>query len=173
MNDDNPYKSPEADLAEIAAPPETMLDVDTTRVGPTVSPTNTIISRHLAASLDTGLAMCLALAIPMTVSEDMPFVQLGLLLGSYLGYFFLFEGLISRTPGKLLCGLVVVQFDGSRCNWRQSAIRTCFRVLEVNPIFLGAIPAALCIVFSRNRQRLGDRVARTIVVHSRLLPRRR
>jgi len=38
------------------------------------------------------------------------------------------------------------------------------RVLEVNPVLLGAFPAALSVVFSPKHQRFGDKLAGTIVV---------
>jgi len=132
-------------------------------------PVGPMVPRYIAAAVDNVIAMVLALVAAKSVSDDLPVVQFGLLIGVYLGYYFLFEAAISRTPGKLLTGLVVVQFDGARCKWHQSAVRTGFRVLEVNPILLGAIPAALIIACSRRRQRLGDKYARTIVVESRLI----
>ncbi len=137
---------------------------------PTI-PVGPIVPRYIAAALDNVVAMILGVVAAKSVSDDLPVVQVGLLIGVYLGYYFLFEAVIARTPGKLLAGLVVVQFDGARCNWHQSAVRTGFRVLEVNPILLGGIPAALIIACSRRRQRLGDKCARTIVVESRLIKR--
>jgi uncharacterized RDD family membrane protein YckC len=134
-------------------------------------PAGPIVPRYVAAALDNVVAMILGVVAAKSASDDLPAVQVALLIGVYLGYYFLFEAVISRTPGKLLTGLVVVRFDGTRCNWYQSAVRTGFRVLEVNPILLGAIPAALIIACSRWRQRLGDKCARTIVVESRLIMR--
>jgi uncharacterized RDD family membrane protein YckC len=87
----------------------------------------------------------------------------------WFGYYLALEGLLGRTFGKLLTGLVVVQMNGSRITWKQASIRTAFRIIEVNPILLGALPAALCAVFSKNRQRFGDRVAGTLVVPVRFL----
>jgi uncharacterized RDD family membrane protein YckC len=78
--------------------------------------------------------------------------------------------LFSRTLGKFCMGLIVVQYDGRRCTWRQAIIRTLFRFVEVNPLLLGALPAAISIIGSRHRQRFGDKVARTIVVPARRVP---
>jgi hypothetical protein len=39
-----------------------------------------------------------------------------------------------------------------------------FRLLEVNPLLLGDLPAGISIVSSRDRQRIGDRVAGTVVI---------
>lgn len=138
-----------------------------------ISTVDTVVPRYIAAVLDNALAMILAVVAAKSVSNDWPLVQLLVALGAYLGYYFIAEGFTSRTPGKLLTGLVVVQVDGKPCSWRQILIRTGFRVLEVNPLILGAIPAALCILFSGHHQRFGDRVAQTIVVPPGRLPRKR
>lgn len=127
-----------------------------------------IVPRYVAATVDNAVAIILGYAAAKSVSDDLPAIQGILLVGAYLGYFLLFEVAFSRTPGKLLTGLIVVQFgDGRPCTLRQAAIRTGLRVLEVNPLLLGAIPAALLITFSPYRQRLGDRLACTMVVEAR------
>ncbi len=55
------------------------------------------------------------------------------------------------------------RYDGRPCTWTQAAIRSVLRLLEVNPICVGALPAALVIVFSVRQQRLGDMLAHTLV----------
>lgn len=64
-------------------------------------------------------------------------------------------------------GLVVRDFSGGRSSFRQTLVRTLFRILEVTPAFLGLAPAAASIIWSRNKQRFGDKVAGTIVVFRR------
>ncbi len=169
MNCDNPYQSPQHEaLASVgAASPGPAASVKG------ISTVDTVVPRYIAAMLDNAFAMILAVIAAKAVSSDWPIVQLLALLTTYLGYYFVSEGFLSRTPGKLLTGLVVVQVDGRPCSWRQILIRTGFRVLEVNPVILGAIPAALCILFSGRHQRFGDIVARTIVVPPGRLSRKR
>lgn len=168
---DNPYQSPRHEPAESAeaAPP-----------GPAapdpaygISTVNTVVPRYIAAMLDNALALILGVVAAKSVTNDWPVLQLLAMVTTYLGYYFVSEGFLSRTPGKLLTGLVVVQVDGRPCSWGQILIRTGFRVLEVNPAILGAIPAALCIIFSGRHQRFGDMVAHTIVVPPGRLPRKR
>lgn len=165
MDNDNPYRPPQHE-------PDDQLDA--VRLGsraPTSTKrnttTNSILPRYIAALLDNVIAIVLAIAAAKAVSEDWPLLQVFALLAAYFGYYLLTEGAMSRTPGKMLTGLVVVRVDGSPCSWLQVFVRTSFRVLEVNPILLGAMPAALCIVFSRRRQRFGDMVARTVVIPSK------
>ena len=178
MNTPNPYQSPETDPDGCAFPAssdgETLaLPIPAADALPAVSTADTIVPRHIAAIVDSVIALTLGVVAAKSFVDDMPLVQLPVFALVYLGYYLLLEGLLSRTPGKLLTGLVVVQFDGRRCSWRQALIRTAFRVLEVNPALLGAIPAALSIILSRHHQRLGDKAARTIVVPARRLRKRR
>ncbi|MDQ3819739.1 MAG: RDD family protein, partial [Acidobacteriota bacterium] len=53
---------------------------------------------------------------------------------TYLAYFFIFEALWARTPGKYFQGLLVVNQEGARCTWRGAFIRTLMRVIEANPL---------------------------------------
>lgn len=125
----------------------------------------------MAATLDNFLAMIAGLATAKAV-DDQPVLQLVLFVGAYLGYFFLLEAVISRTIGKVAMGLVVVRCDGGRAGVRESAIRTAMRILEVNPAICGAIPAAISIAASEHHQRIGDRMAGTIVIPRDRLPPR-
>jgi uncharacterized RDD family membrane protein YckC len=129
---------------------------------------NTVVPRYIAATLDNGVAMLLAILAAKAVSAyDFRVLQAVVLIGVYLGYYYLPEALFARTPGKFITGLKVVDFAGANCSLSQTTIRTLFRVLEVNPLLFGALPAGLCVIFSAHRQRFGDRAAKTYVVHSR------
>lgn len=125
---------------------------------------NTIMPRHLAAIFDNMLAMVLGVVAAKTLNDENYQLQLVVFVAVYLAYFFLFESAISRTPGKLLTGLVVVRKDGSPISILDAIVRTILRVLEVNPALLGYAPAAISIIFSKNNQRIGDRIVGTIVV---------
>ncbi len=131
---------------------------------PAISVGGTIMPRHLAAGFDNLAATMLALGAAVVVPEEYPALVVAIVIGVYLAYYLVSEGLFSTSPAKMVAGLAVVQFNGEPCTWRQSLIRTLFRVLEVNPLLLGGLPAAARIVLSRHRQRFGDRVASTIVV---------
>ena len=131
---------------------------------------NTILHRHMAAIFDNLISLVLGVCVAKSIPNDIPILPFVGFIATYLGYYFVFETLISRTPGKLLTGLTVVRINGARISAREAAIRTVFRILEVNPILLGAIPAALSIVFSRHHQRFGDKFARTIVVPPSRIP---
>jgi uncharacterized RDD family membrane protein YckC len=134
-----------------------------------LSTVDTIRPRHLAAVMDNVLAMVLAVLAAKMIDGSRPILQAVVLVAVFLGYYLVFELLFSRTPGKFVTGLVIVQLDGTRCSWGQVLIRTVFRLLEVNPLLLGGLPAALSIIFSKHNQRLGDKVAESLVVYSRVL----
>ena len=139
----------------------------------TISTAHTVAPHYIAAGIDNALTLLLAVLAAKCFVDNMPILQAVILVVSYFAYFFVFEGLFARTPGKLLTGLVVVDVEGELCSWKQTIIRTLFRLLEVNPLLLGAIPAALSVVFSPYHQRFGDKVAKTLVVESRVLRRGR
>lgn len=87
-----------------------------------------------------------------------------LLIVTYLSYYFFPEALWAKTPMKAAFHLKVRRLDGGVVGWGESAVRTLARIVEVNPLLLGALPGALAVAFSARRQRLGDMLARTVVV---------
>jgi uncharacterized RDD family membrane protein YckC len=151
----NPYRSPETVDAPIA---EVQINSPTRHVH------GKIIHRYFAATADAVISVILALVLASMVPENLGLLQAAVLLGVWFFYFFLCELLLSSSIGKLFAGLVVVQLSGHRITWRQAAIRSFFRFLEVNPIFFGGLPAGACILLSSRRQRFGDLIAGTVVV---------
>jgi uncharacterized RDD family membrane protein YckC len=77
-------------------------------------------------------------------------------------YFALSEGVLGTTLGKRLFGLRVVRADDGRpCGPFAAVVRTALRLVD-NILF--SLPGITAIVRSPQRQRLGDRAARTLVV---------
>jgi uncharacterized RDD family membrane protein YckC len=158
----NPYQSPNeleasSDRADpaVAVAPKTVI-----RRGSSGVP------RFLAAQLDHGFAVVLFFVTAMTIADDRPFQVLPgvAALGNYLGYYFISEWLLGATPGKYFLGLRVRQLSGEPCTASQIAVRTVWRILEVNPVLLGALPAGISIFSTSRRQRIGDIFAGTVVV---------
>ncbi len=79
-------------------------------------------------------------------------------------YYIWFEGKIGATPGKLALGLRVVKTDGTPCDMKAAAIRTVCRI--VDHFFLIGL---IIIAASKRNQRLGDRVADTLVIKTRAI----
>jgi uncharacterized RDD family membrane protein YckC len=120
--------------------------------------------RFLAAWFDAVVATIAALVVASLVPADKPLWWPVLMVGTYFAYFFVFEGVVKTTPGKFLFGLRVRRLSGRPCSIVQAAIRTVVRLLEVNPLLAGGLPAGICILATRRRQRIGDMLAGTVVV---------
>ncbi len=88
----------------------------------------------------------------------------GIWLLLFLLYYPILEGLWGFTIGKLICGLIVVNEYGERPGVLKAIIRTLIRLIEVNPIWVGGIPAGIVVASSSAHQRLGDMAARTYVL---------
>jgi uncharacterized RDD family membrane protein YckC len=81
-----------------------------------------------------------------------------------LAYYPVTEGLWGRTLGKLITGTIVVDKDGRRANFGQVMIRTALRLVEVNPLFLGGVPAGVAVLATEHKQHIGDLAAQTYVL---------
>ena len=72
------------------------------------------------------------------------------------------EALIGATLGKLLFGLRVVMEDGGFVRLGASVVRNLLRIIDFLPFFY--ITGLAFMVKSDKLQRLGDRVAKTLVI---------
>lgn len=85
----------------------------------------------------------------------------------YVTYAACFELATASTPGKRLMGCHVLSEDLTPANPLQIGIRNVSRMVELEP-FLKIWPFLLIVFFTRNRQRLGDLLARTITVEQQV-----
>ncbi|WP_346355965.1 RDD family protein [Azotosporobacter soli] len=76
-------------------------------------------------------------------------------------YYTFFEWKLAGTPGKLALGLQVVKVDGTACDLQAALIRTVSRIADGLFFYL---VAAVAVWSSESNQRLGDRIAGTLVV---------
>ncbi len=79
-------------------------------------------------------------------------------------YFIVMEALLGATLGKMMLGIRVVRLDGSPIGWSDSIIRNLFRIIDQIPYGLPYLLGAILVWASSRKQRLGDRVAQTVVV---------
>jgi len=121
-------------------------------------------ARIIAFIIDNPLAVLISVLTTGLIQTGSSIVSGTVLCFTYLFYFFIFECLWARTPGKFMQGLVVRNIDGTRCSFKGHLIRTLARILEANPILLGGIPAGIAIFSSSRKQRIGDSLAGTVVV---------
>jgi len=84
---------------------------------------------------------------------------LWLLIG--FGYYIVLEAQLGWTLGKRAVGIRVVKKDGSKLDWQASIVRNVVRI--VDGLFFYLV-AAIAVWTSKDKQRLGDRIANTLVV---------
>jgi uncharacterized RDD family membrane protein YckC len=78
-----------------------------------------------------------------------------------MGYFALMEGSRGQTIGKMITKIKVVREDGRPIDMNQALVRNILRIID--GLFAYLIGAIL-IWRSDKKQRLGDSVAKTVVV---------
>lgn len=122
--------------------------------------------RYLAAIIDNFGAIVASLLIAFQLPLAGQAVKGLSVYALYLLYFFVAEAYFGTTVGKWYFGLSVVGIDGKRCSTRQAGVRTLLRIIEVNPVLFGAIPAAILILFTHRKQRLGGILTNTVVRHA-------
>ncbi|WP_316861711.1 RDD family protein [uncultured Cohaesibacter sp.] len=76
-------------------------------------------------------------------------------------YFMLTEGRGGQSFGKMVMGIKVVSTDGSACSMRQAFIRNFLRIIDGFFFYLIGI---ILMMRSDRKQRLGDRIAETVVI---------
>lgn len=82
----------------------------------------------------------------------------------WVGYYALFEGLFGASPGKAVAHISVVDLQGSRPTWHAIVLRNLVRPIDALPFayLLGGV----LVLATRSHQRLGDRLARTLIVRA-------
>ena len=126
-------------------------------------------ARIIAVFIDHFIAFALMMLVVGLVPESLPAVKAVLFFLVYLAYFIVLEAVWSRTLGKYFQGLVVRKLDGSPCDWKAALIRGALRIIEVNPLLFGGLPAGLAVISTKRHQRIGDLLAGTLVVSDKLM----
>lgn len=78
-----------------------------------------------------------------------------------LGYYIVMEAMLGATVGKMACGLQVLKTDTGSMDWSASVVRNVLRIVDGLFVYL---VGAILVWTSPQRQRLGERVAHTVVV---------
>ena len=130
-------------------------------------PTAGPVPRAIAWSLDLlirgGILMMSATALSLIgdAGVGVYLVVMFLLVWSYP---ILCEGLFNgQTPGKRVMELRVVAADGAPVGWIAAIVRNLMRTVDMLPF--GYATGLVCGLFDPHGRRLGDMVARTVVVH--------
>jgi uncharacterized RDD family membrane protein YckC len=106
-----------------------------------------------------GLSSGMKLLFLVTVATVLPAFLIVI-----LGYYFVIEGHFGRTPGKALLGLRVLRSDGTKIGYKEAILRN---LAKYNNVLIVIDALLMLIFFSREKQRGSDRIADTIVVHTK------
>ena len=79
-------------------------------------------------------------------------------------YYIILEATMGATVGKRVVGLRVVKVGGSPVSWGGSIIRNLLRMVDG---LFGYLLGGIFVISSPMRQRLGDRLAKTVVIRRR------
>lgn len=129
-----------------------------------------VLDAVILAPVLAGVLMALELPItPMQIQElsrsddGLPggrvWWMLVVISATFAAYGSVFDAALGATPGKRILGLRVVVSGGGPCTLRAALIRNVLRVVDFE-----FPPALFLVLMTLNRQRLGDVLARTVVV---------
>jgi len=119
-------------------------------------------ARSFAAILDAILIVTVYSAATYKLPENVPHIlRVGILAVLGIAYYFFCEALTGTTVGKTIVGIEVRAKGGERCNALGALTRNIFRTVDAIGVYLVGF---LLANSSRLRQRLGDRLAGTLVV---------
>lgn len=126
-----------------------------------------IVNRWLGAWIDFVVLISFLLLPDYLLGNELYQKTLLVWLGLMASYFPVMETVFGKTVGKFITRTRVVSATGGRPSWLQSIVRTLFRLIEVNPLLFGGIPAGICVLVTARKQRLGDMAAGTYVLRDR------
>jgi uncharacterized RDD family membrane protein YckC len=145
----------------IVTPEAVVLDFDTAGVA----------TRVLARLVDVLFVAFLASLLTSTfipVLAGLGAGEAGFVLAAFLtvfGYPAVCETIWGATPGKSALGLRVITEEGGPVGFRHAAIRSAMQVVDILLIPIGVLAVGSTLA-GRRDQRLGDRLAGTLVIRS-------
>jgi uncharacterized RDD family membrane protein YckC len=120
--------------------------------------------RFLALLID-GIIVLVVGVLLAFILRNAPGLSGGLIGLLAIAYYIVMVATQGATVGKMALGLRVVKTDGSPISWSESVIRNLLRIIDALPF--AYIVGAILIWTSPLKQRLGDRVANTVVIRKR------
>ncbi len=128
---------------------------------------NAILGQRWGALIvDLFVFIVVFVVVGVSIGEEKSDWPFFVALGFVLAYFIVLEGRWGVTLGKLAAKVRVVTADGKPPGYWRAAVRMLLRLIEVNPILLGGLPAGIVVALSPHRQRLGDMLAGTYVLNA-------
>jgi uncharacterized RDD family membrane protein YckC len=127
-----------------------------------------IITGIITAPFNTPSSISLTntTGVPTFSVAPNPLAWVGGLLSALIDflYFVLLLGAYGQTVGKMAVKIKVVREDGSKISYVDAVVRTILLLIDAIPYFIPYLLGAILIWTSDMKQRLGDRVAHTVVV---------
>lgn len=114
----------------------------------------------LGASIGPGLAT----KSPAAVIGGL-FMSIILVMVIWILYGIILETWKGQTIGKMVMGIIVVKENGEPCDFFAALLRNVFRIIDSLPTLY--LIGFIVIALTEKKQRLGDRLAGTVVVKVR------
>jgi uncharacterized RDD family membrane protein YckC len=114
----------------------------------------------------SSISVTNATGVPMVSVVPNPLAWVGSIVSALIDflYFVLLQGAYGQTVGKMAVKIKVVREDGSKISYVDAVVRTVLALIDLIPYFIPYLLGAVLIWTSDKKQRLGDRVARTVVI---------
>ncbi len=130
-----------------------------------------LLRRFIACVVDSAIIAAVYIALivgsqgsPVVWKISTSLAEAGYLIILTFVYYFVQEALFAATIGKSILGVRVLGKDGEPCSIRASFKRNSLRFLDWLPFLY--LLAGVAVLTSRNRQRIGDRIAATVVANA-------
>lgn len=130
-----------------------------------------VFRRWVAFTIDLFLLAFLFLIIvavdSLFISGDHILISWIIWLIFALSYYIYFESTRGQTLGKLILRLSVVDIDGNPPALLKAIIRTLLKFVELNPFIIGGLIGGIVATATKNKQRIGDLLAKTYVINKK------
>lgn len=122
------------------------------------------IVRGLANIIDQILVIIPFVVIASLTNTGSAYSETYMTIGGVLFFVYLIvvEAVWGQTLGKKLFGIKVMMQDGRKCTLFGALLRNVFRLVDV--IFGGYLLAIIVMTLTPRRQRVGDLIAKTVVI---------
>ncbi len=122
------------------------------------------VGRRFLALLIDAIVVGVVSSFLILLFRNAPAASAFLSMIIVFSYFIVLEATQGATLGKMALGLRVVKTNGAAITWADSVVRNLLRIIDS---LFGYLVGAILIWTSPLKQRLGDRVAKTVVVRRR------
>lgn len=121
-----------------------------------------LLDSLILQAVNYGIALVTGNATGLGYSFEGPLALLIFIIN--FGYGIVLEKVQGATLGKQVVGIKVVKETGSPLDWTAAIVRNILRIVDFLPFFY--IVGIILISSSPAKQRLGDRVAKTVVIEN-------